>query len=108
MRRLVSRSRLSCPHALEVLKGDQPMKKISKQAQRMEVSNDKPLLTMGLDLGDRFSHYCMLNEAAEVAEERPMQSTEVTLKRHLTGEPPMPVPLESRTHPPPPTPFLTH
>src|SRR5258708_38517393 len=87
MRRLVWGSRLSCSQALEVLKGDQPMKKISKQAQRMEVSNDKPLLTMGLDLGDRFSHYCMLNEAGEGGEEGRMQSTEGALKRHRSGGP---------------------
>jgi transposase len=76
------------------------MKKISKQAQRMEVSNDKPLLTMGLDLGDRFSHYCLLNEAGDVVEEGRMQSTEVALRRHLTGEPRMRVALECGTHSP--------
>jgi hypothetical protein len=31
------------------------MKKLSKQTQRMEVIEGKPAVTMGLDMGDRFS-----------------------------------------------------
>jgi hypothetical protein len=32
-------------------------------------------LTIGLDLGDRFSHYCILNEAGEVIGERNLPTT---------------------------------
>jgi hypothetical protein len=40
------------------------MKKGSRKAQRM----DKPEITVGLDLGDRFSSYCTLNEDGEEVE----------------------------------------
>jgi hypothetical protein len=36
------------------------MKKLSKQKRKMEAA-DKPEMTLGLDMGDRFSHYCLLN-----------------------------------------------
>ena len=38
------------------------MKKVSKQMPKMEVY-DKPEMTLGLDMGDRYSHYCLLNAA---------------------------------------------
>jgi transposase len=76
------------------------MKKLSKQAQLMEVCNDKPLLTMGLDLGDRFSHYCLLNEQREVVEEGRIQSTEAAFRRHFAVQPRLRVALECGTHSP--------
>ncbi|MGH9351632.1 MAG: hypothetical protein ACRD2G_05665 [Terriglobia bacterium] len=45
------------------------MKKISKQQLVMETTKGKPGMTVGLDLGDRYSHYCLLNEECEVVEE---------------------------------------
>ena len=50
------------------------MKKVSKQTQRMEATHGKPTMTMGLDMGDLFSHYCFLNEEGDVVEEGRMQS----------------------------------
>ena len=41
------------------------MKKSSKNI----VAVEKPSITVGLDVGDRFSYYCMLNEEGEVIEE---------------------------------------
>jgi len=42
------------------------MKKISIVAtERIQIFKEKQL-TIGLDLGDRTSHYCVLNEAGEV------------------------------------------
>jgi len=52
------------------------MKKVSKVLWQREVGNDKPAMTVGLDLGDRYSHYCVLNEECEVVEEGRIQSTE--------------------------------
>jgi hypothetical protein len=62
MRRLASRRARLFRNALEVLKGDQPMKKVSKQTPRMEAAQVRPTMTVGLDMGDRYSHYCLLNE----------------------------------------------
>jgi len=75
------------------------MKKVSKQMRKMEAV-DKPEMTLGLDLGDRFSHYCLLNGDGEIVEEGRMQSTEAALRRHFEGEPPMRIALECGTHSP--------
>ncbi len=72
------------------------MKKVSRGAGRME----KPEITIGLDLGDRFSHYCMLNEDGDAIETGRIQSTEEALRRHFKGEPPMRIALECGTHSP--------
>ena len=75
------------------------MKKVSKQMQKMEAT-DKPEMTVGLDLGDRYSHYCLLNADAEVVEEGRIQSTEAALRRHFEGEPCLRIALECGTHSP--------
>jgi len=72
------------------------MKKVSRGTGRME----QPEITMGLDLGDRFSHYCMLNEDGDAIESGRIQSTEVALRRHFEGEPTMRFALECGTHSP--------
>ena len=59
------------------------MKKVIKQVQRMEATQARPTMTMGLDMGDRFSHYCLLNEEGDVFEEGRLQSTEAAFRRHL-------------------------
>jgi len=41
---------------------------------------------MGLDLGDRYSHYCLLNSDGEVVEEGRVQSTEAALRRHFEAK----------------------
>ena len=72
------------------------MKKSSRAAKQM----GKPEITIGLDLGDRFSHYCMLNEDGYATETGRIQTTEEALRRHFEGEPPMRVALECETHSP--------
>jgi transposase len=75
------------------------MKKVSKQMRKWE-AEDKPEMTMGLDLGDRFSHYCLLNQQGEVVEEGRMQSTEAAIRRHFQGDPCLRIALECGTHSP--------
>jgi transposase len=75
------------------------MKKVSKQMRNMEAA-DKPEMTVGLDMGDRFSHYCLLNGEGDVVEEGRMQSTEAALRRHFQGEPCLRIALECGTHSP--------
>ena len=81
------------------------MKKVSKQMQQMEASFSQPTfsqptMTVGIDLGDRFSHYCLLNTDGDVIEEGRMQSTEAALRRHFEGEPQLRIALECGTHSP--------
>jgi transposase len=76
------------------------MKKGSKVAQQMETTKDKPAITVGLDLGDRYSHYCLLNEEGEVVEQGRIQSTEIAFRRHFENESRQRVALECGTHSP--------
>jgi transposase len=75
------------------------MKKVSKQMRKMEAT-DKPEMTVGLDMGDRYSHYCLVNADGEVIEEGRMQTTEAALRRHFEGEPCLRIALECGTHSP--------
>jgi transposase len=76
------------------------MKKVSKVSRQTEVGQEKPEMTMGLDLGDRYSHYCLLNGDGDVVEEGRMQSTEAALRRHFEGEPELRIAMETGTHSP--------
>jgi transposase len=76
------------------------MKKVSKESQGKQWSQDKPTMTMGLDMGDRFSHYCLLNEEGDVVEEGRMQSTEAAFRRHFASDPRMRIAVECGTHSP--------
>jgi transposase len=76
------------------------MKKVSKVVPQRETAKDKPAITVGLDVGNRYSHYCLLNEEGEVVEEGRMQSTETAFRRHFEGEPRQRIALECGTHSP--------
>lgn len=76
------------------------MKKVSKMMGQTETAKDKPAITVGLDLGDRYSRYCVLNREGEVIEEGRIQSTETAFRRHFEGEPRQRMALECGTHSP--------
>ena len=59
-----------------------------------------PTITIGLDVGDRFSHYCELDEAGVVVAEGRMQTTGVVLRRHFASCARSRVVLEVGTHSP--------
>jgi len=59
-----------------------------------------PTITIGLDVGDRFSHYCELDEAGVVVAEGRMQTTGVALRRHFASCARARVVLEVGTHSP--------
>ena len=76
------------------------MKKVSKVVEQRQAAKDTPAITVGLDLGDRYSRYCLLNEECEVVEEGRIQSTETAFRRHFEGEPRQRIALECGTHSP--------
>lgn len=76
------------------------MKKVSKVERQTETGKDKPAITVGLDLGDRWSRYCMLNQEGEVIEEGRIQSTEAAFRQHFQDEPRQRIALECGTHSP--------
>jgi transposase len=46
------------------------MKKVSTAATKQSRNVSQPKLTIGLDLGDRSSWYCLLDEVGEVMQEQ--------------------------------------
>jgi transposase len=76
------------------------MKRLSKPGPQKEVGKDGATTTVGLDLGDRFSHYCVLNEEGDVMEEGRTKSTDVALRRHFSAQPRLRMALECGMHSP--------
>ena len=71
------------------------MKKVSRRATKLEmVLRDKPEITVGLDLGDRFTRYFILSAEGEVIEEGRMASNEAAFRRHFEAEPRLRMALE--------------
>lgn len=54
----------------------------------------------GLDLGDKWSHVCVLTPDGEVARERRIRTTREGISRFLSGSKPMRVVMETGTHSP--------
>jgi transposase len=57
-------------------------------------------LTIGLDLGDRSSHYCILNEAGEVILEQKLATTPEAMKQTFAKVPRSLIAMETGTHSP--------
>jgi transposase len=75
------------------------MKKLSKKQPR-SAGSIKPDRTVGLDLGDRYSHYCILTSEGELIEEGRIQSTEAALRKQFADQDRMRIALEAGTHSP--------
>jgi transposase len=66
----------------------------------MEERSKGQRLTVGLDLGDRFSHKVVLDEEGQVVEEGRVETTEEALGQRFAGCSPMRIALETGTHSP--------
>jgi transposase len=77
--------------------GDQPMKKVSRISHSMKWKA-KPAMTVGLDLGDRWSHYCILNDEGEAIAEGRITTTEAGIRQQFEGQAQQRVAMESGTH----------
>src|ERR1700686_234997 len=62
-------------------KGDRLMKKNSTVAIRQKQIFKEKKLTIGMDLGDRFTYYCILDEAGEVVVEQKLSTTKQAMKQ---------------------------
>ncbi len=76
------------------------MNKISKPARTMKTTTDKPAMTMGIDVSDRHSYLCLVDEEGEVVERDRVRSTEAAFRRHFEGTPRLRIALECGTHSP--------
>lgn len=57
-----------------------------------------PSVTIGVDLGDKYSHVCVLDEAGEIVSEGRVQTTEAGLRLQFGGMEPARIALEVGTH----------
>src|SRR5208283_546772 len=76
------------------------MKKISTVTTKKVDKNASQKLTIGLDLGDRFSWYCVLDEAGEVVLEQKVATTPKAMKEVFGGMARSRMALETGTHSP--------
>jgi hypothetical protein len=75
------------------------MKKTSTAAKRSK-KNLQGRLTIGLDLGDRWSWYCVLDEAGEVVGEQKVGTTPKAIREAFGAMPRSRVALETGMHSP--------
>src|SRR5271168_662031 len=76
------------------------MKKISTVAVKQSKNFTEQKLTIGLDLGDRSSWYCVLDEAGEVVLEQRLSTTPKAMKEVFGGMPRSRIALETGMHSP--------
>jgi transposase len=76
------------------------MKKISTVATKQSRNFFQPKLTIGLDLGDRSSWYCVLDEQGEVVLEQKLGTTPKAMKEVFGGMPRSRIALETGMHSP--------
>src|ERR1700687_5098106 len=76
------------------------MKKISTVAVKQTKDFSDQKLTIGLDLGDRSSWYCVLDEAGDVLLEQKLGTTPKAMKEVFGGMPRSRLALETGTHSP--------
>ena len=64
-------------------------------------SKQHPLMTAGLDLGDKYSYLCLIDtEGGEVVEEGRLRTTPEAFRRRFAYERPMRIAIEAGTHSP--------
>jgi transposase len=64
-------------------------------------SREHPKMTAGLDLGDKYSHLCLIDtDSGEVIEESRLRTTPEALGRRFDSERPLKIAIEVGTHSP--------
>jgi transposase len=76
------------------------MKKVSTVAARQGRNISQQKLTIGLDLGDRNSWYCVVNEAGQIQVEQRVRTNEKALREIFGAMPRSRIALEIGTHSP--------
>jgi transposase len=67
----------------------------------MDGSKEQPLMTAGLDLGDKYSYLCLIDQqSGEVIEEGRLRTTPETLRGRFASERPLRIAIEAGTHSP--------
>jgi transposase len=67
----------------------------------MNASKEHPLMTAGLNLGDKYSYLCLIDQqSGEMIEEGRLRTTPEALRRRFASEQPMRTAIETGTHSP--------
>ncbi len=67
----------------------------------MNGNKERPQVTAGLDLGDKYSYLCLLDtDSGEVIEEGRVRTTPEALRRRFCSERPLRIAIEAGTHSP--------
>jgi transposase len=67
----------------------------------MDGSSQQPQMTAGLDLGDKYSHLCLIDQqSGEVMEEGRLRTTPEAFRRRFASEQPLRIAIEAGTHSP--------
>src|SRR5918998_6520445 len=67
----------------------------------MDVSSEQPRMTAGMDLGDKYSHLCLIDtQGGEIMEEGRLRTTPEAFRRRFASEQPMRIAIEAGTHSP--------
>ena len=74
------------------------MKKVSTVVTEQSRNISRPKLTIGLDLGDRNSWYCVLDEAGQIQLEQRVRTNANALREAFGGMPRSRIALETGTH----------
>jgi transposase len=67
----------------------------------MDGSSQQPKMTAGLDLGDKYSHLCLIDQqSGEIMEEGRLRTTPEAFRRRFASEQPLRIAIEAGTHSP--------
>jgi transposase len=76
------------------------MKKVSTTARKQSKNFSQQKLTIGLDLGDRSSHYCVLDESGRIVAESKTATSPKAMEAAFGAMPRSRIALETGTHSP--------
>src|SRR6202021_3951582 len=103
MRRPVSSAMLYAPNVRRA-QGTKKRRPAMKKTSTVRVNGNMIFkghkLTIGLDLGDRWSFYCVLEEAGKIILEQKVATTPEAMKQTFAKIPRSLIALETGTHPP--------
>jgi transposase len=67
----------------------------------MDVNRERPKMTAGLDIGDKYSYLCLIDQqSGEVIEEGRLRTSPETFERRFASEQPLRIAIEAGTHSP--------
>ena len=73
-------------------------KQTSPKSEKKVRESSSEQITIGIDLGDLWSHYCILDDDAEIVEEGRFRTVARSLEKHFRGVPKARIAMEAGTH----------